>query len=153
MDRQTTAAKWRDNGEPDPHGKTYECQRHELVMGDLTDDELANAVFIFGNGPFPSIAQLQAGTARPPIVYLTAAKDRIRWLSRQEVAASRRAENAAQLVTMLTEALKEAAGTLEILNRDFARLGRLEGVNHELFVTKSAAKVTAALLAAESLNK
>lgn len=57
------------------------------------------------------------------------------------------------LVATLREALTDAASTLEILNRDFARLGRLEGMNHELFVTKSAAKVTAALLAAEAFTK
>lgn len=88
-----------------------------------------------------------------PISYLTAAKDRIRWLSRQHVEATKRAELAGQIVFMLTEALKDAAGTLEIMNRDFARRGRLDGIDYEIFVTKSAAKVTAALLAAEALTK
>ena len=67
----TPSSRWAANGEPDPHGKQYDCERAALAMGDLTDDELANAVF------------LRASSA-----YLTAAKDRIRWLSRRLVEAT-----------------------------------------------------------------
>jgi hypothetical protein len=62
----TIAAKWRENGEQDPHGDQYDCEREKLCKGDLTDDELANAVFLC-----------------PDIGNLTAAKERIRWLSRK----------------------------------------------------------------------
>lgn len=62
----TVAAKWRENGEDDPHGDHYDCEREKLCMGNLTDDELANAVFL-----------------EPNIGTLTAAKERIRWLSRE----------------------------------------------------------------------
>ena len=77
----TPAAEWRAKGEPDPHGTHYDCERAALVMGDLTDDELANAVFMHGDSK-PRIEDVIAGLAHRPIAYLTAAKDRIRWLSR-----------------------------------------------------------------------
>lgn len=62
----TPAARWREDRKPDPHGSRYDCERAKLVYGHLTDDELANAVYL-----------------DPSIEHLTAAKDRIRWLSRQ----------------------------------------------------------------------
>ena len=62
----TPAARWRDEGKPDPHGNRYDCLREETVGGHLTDDEVANAVFL-----------------DPDLANLTIAKDRIRWLSRQ----------------------------------------------------------------------
>ncbi|MDN7658483.1 hypothetical protein [Burkholderia cenocepacia] len=77
----TPSAKWRVDGEPDPHGTRYDCERAALTLGTLTDDELANAVFMHGNER-PPIQDVIAGTAFMPIVYLTAAKERIRWLSR-----------------------------------------------------------------------
>lgn len=80
--QSTPGAEWREKGEPDPHGTTYDCERAQLPMGELTDDELANAVFLFGNH-VPNMADVLAGKAKMPIAYLTAAKDRIRWLSRQ----------------------------------------------------------------------
>lgn len=78
----TPAARWRADGTPDPHGALYDCERAKLAMGDLTDDELANAVFLYGDAR-PNMADVIAGKARLPGVYLSAAKDRIRWLSRQ----------------------------------------------------------------------
>ena len=81
----TVAAKCREEGKEDPHGTQYDCVRATLVMGDLTDDELANAVYLHGDTP-PSMSDVISGKAIMPIVYLTAAKDRIRWLSRQNEA-------------------------------------------------------------------
>ncbi|MGY3690157.1 hypothetical protein ACVIGA_000237 [Bradyrhizobium sp. USDA 3240] len=63
---RTPGARWREDGEPDPHGDRYDCDRGQLAGGDLTDDEVANAVF------------LDASTKN-----LAIAKDRIRWLSRR----------------------------------------------------------------------
>lgn len=62
----TPSSNWRKNGEPDPHGARFDCERAKLMGGDLTDDELANAVFM--------------DPATPNIM---AAQERIRWLSRQ----------------------------------------------------------------------
>jgi hypothetical protein len=80
----TPAAKWRVMGEPDPHGVRYDCARAQLAMGNLSDDELANGVFLHGDGTHgrPSLQDIIAGRAFSPIAWLTAAKDRIRWLSR-----------------------------------------------------------------------
>ncbi len=90
----TPAAKWRIDGEPDPHGTRYDCERAALTLGTLTDDELANAVFMHGNER-PPIQDVIAGTAFMPIVYLTAAKERIRWLSRALETARASSPNAA----------------------------------------------------------
>lgn len=77
----TPSARWAADGLPDPHAGRYACERAALTLGNLTDDELANAVYLHGNEQ-PSMADLVAGKALSGIVYLTAAKDRIRWLSR-----------------------------------------------------------------------
>lgn len=72
--RSTPAARWRDNGEPDPFGDRYDRERASLCGGHMTDDEVANAMYL-----------------DPGIANLTAAKDRIRWLSRALEAAISRA--------------------------------------------------------------
>ena len=84
----TPAATWRANGEPDPHGERYDCERAGLILGSLTDDELANAAFM-NYDRRPAIHQILNGTAHNPIVYMTAVKDRIRWLSRALEAATK----------------------------------------------------------------
>ena len=63
---QTPGARWRKEGKPDPHGGRYDCERAQLAGGHMTDDEVANAMYL-----------------DPNIGNLTIAKDRIRWLSRQ----------------------------------------------------------------------
>ncbi len=81
----TPCARWAATGEPDPHGTRYDCERSELAMGSLSDDELANAVFIHGDRNL-TFAQMSSGEL-PGSAYLAAAKDRIRWLSRALAAA------------------------------------------------------------------
>jgi hypothetical protein len=78
---QTPAANWRVDGEPDPHGGHYDCERAALCMGGLTDDELANAAYM-NYDRNPSMQEMMEGRAFRPIVYMTAVKERIRWLSR-----------------------------------------------------------------------
>lgn len=78
----TPAAAWRESGEPDPHGTNYDCDRHQLSMGNLTDDELANGAFLNYDRPL-NVAGILAGTHASPIMWMTAVKDRIRWLSRR----------------------------------------------------------------------
>jgi len=63
--QRTPGAVWRESGLSDPHGTDYDCERAKLALGHLSDDQLANNVFL-----------------DPNIVTLTAAKERIRWLSR-----------------------------------------------------------------------
>lgn len=93
----TPAAKWIADGEPDPHGDRYSCERSALSMGDLTDDELANGAFMNYDAPL-NLEGILAGTHSAPIAWMTAVKDRIRWLSRsltdaQALIAELRAEN------------------------------------------------------------
>ena len=75
----TPGAVWRENGEDDPHGDKYSCPRSALPKGNLTDDELANGMFICDHR-----------TSLESIGWLTAGKERIRWLSRRLAAAERR---------------------------------------------------------------
>ncbi|QKJ17512.1 hypothetical protein [Yersinia kristensenii] len=84
--KSTPAANWRQEGKTDPHNTRYECQRVDLTMGQLTDDEIANAVFLCDHR-----------TSFDSIVYLTAAKDRIRWLSRSNEALIAQLEAAQKL--------------------------------------------------------
>lgn len=91
----TPAAKWRVNGEEDPHAGHYDGERAKLTLGYFTDDEIANAVFM-NYDQWPSAEQIIAKKAKPPIVYVTAAKERIRWLSRaleKELAAKKQLED------------------------------------------------------------
>lgn len=90
---KTPAAQWREKGEPDPHGTDYDGERAALTLGKLTDDELANGVFLNADQPM-NIERILARDPEyhPPIVWLTAAKERIRWLSRALVKAQAAAQ-------------------------------------------------------------
>jgi hypothetical protein len=50
-------------------------------MGHLTDDELANGAFMHYD-VYPPIQSIIVGKAHMPNAWMTAVKDRIRWLSR-----------------------------------------------------------------------
>jgi hypothetical protein len=79
----TPSAEWRANGEPDPHGKHYDCERAALTLGNLTDDELANEAFLNYDKRLSLEDMLHPKPGRHmPIVWMTAVKERIRWLSR-----------------------------------------------------------------------
>ncbi|WP_454629430.1 hypothetical protein [Bradyrhizobium cenepequi] len=77
----TPAARWREQGKPDPHSIRYDCERAQTAGGHLTDDEVANAVFL-----------------HPSIENLTIAKDRVRWLSRQLAAQSGQPQSVADSI-------------------------------------------------------
>jgi len=73
-DAVTPAARWRQRGEPDPHGDRYDCPRERLCGGHLSDDEVAH-----------QIAMLSRHDLNFEGV-LSMVKDRLRWLSRRVVA-------------------------------------------------------------------
>jgi hypothetical protein len=77
----TVSAKWRSEGKPDPLGNVYECERSFLCLGYMTDDELANAVFLHDHKNFDIRAVAKGDPSS--IALLTGAKERIRWLSRK----------------------------------------------------------------------
>lgn len=77
----TPSSHWRAAGEPDPHAGHYDGERAKLMMGNLTDDELANGAFMNYDAPL-DVAGILAGKSHSPIAWMTAVKDRIRWLSR-----------------------------------------------------------------------
>ncbi len=72
----TPAAEWREKGEPDPHGSSYDYERAKLCGGHLTDDQVAYQTAMLMRTDLNHEAVLQT------------AKDRIRWLSRKLVAAT-----------------------------------------------------------------
>jgi hypothetical protein len=84
----TPAAQWRENGEKDPHGTRYNCERAELALGKLSDDELANGAFMNYDTRMSVEDMMNPKPGQHmPIVWMTAVKDRIRWLSRRLVEA------------------------------------------------------------------
>lgn len=85
--KSTPSSKWAQNGEPDPHGTRYDCERAALAMGKLTDDELANDAFM-NYDQRPPLQDIIDGKGRSPVMWMTAVKDRIRWLSRALAAAT-----------------------------------------------------------------
>lgn len=86
---ETPNATWALNGEEDPFNGRYDCGRETLPMGDMTDYALANAMFLHYD-IVPPVEKLLDGTAKMPIVYMTAAKDRMRWLSYQNILLTKR---------------------------------------------------------------
>lgn len=64
--------------EDDEFRELINLERSELPCGEMTDDELANAIFLASRGDLDLI------------VYQTGAKDRLRWLSRHLAAALER---------------------------------------------------------------
>lgn len=78
----TPPAKWLVLGKEDPHSTFYSSNmRNRLAMGDWTDDALANALFLSGDdthSPHRTLSRAMSGMA-----VLTAAKERMRWLSRR----------------------------------------------------------------------
>lgn len=121
MKPTTPSSTWFQNGEPDPHAGRYDCERHELDMGDLTDDQLANGVFMHGNET-PPIEHVIAGVAKMPIVWLTAAKSRIRWLSRRLQKRETQVEDMAPLIRQLARKLDKANPGNDLSRRAMAYL-------------------------------
>lgn len=82
--KPTPSSTWYANGEPDPHAGMYDDKRREdLALGDHTDDELANALYLYDHGDKGKDVDRMLKGEPSSMVYLTAAKDRIRWLSRK----------------------------------------------------------------------
>jgi uncharacterized phage infection (PIP) family protein YhgE len=87
---KTPSAEWREAGQDDPHGDRYSCEREALALGHLSDDQLANAVFAHNHREL-DLAAVMSGESSS-ITLLTAAKQRIRWLSRKLVATEQEVE-------------------------------------------------------------
>jgi hypothetical protein len=87
----TPANHWSGDGEGDPHAGRYDCERAALALGSFTDDELANGAFMNYDQPLDVHAILSKKEGYySPIAWMTAVKDRIRWLSRSLTACQSR---------------------------------------------------------------
>lgn len=80
----TPASRREITGEEDPFANYLDKERADLVMGHMTDDAIANAIFM-NYDIFPPVQDLISGKGVMPIAYMTAGKERIRWLSRQMI--------------------------------------------------------------------
>jgi len=69
-------------GDKDDFADLLNQERSDLVMGSMTDDELANYAFLHYDQR-PDLQHILAGTAHSPIKIMTGVKERIRWLSRK----------------------------------------------------------------------
>lgn len=71
MSNATPFAKWREEGQPDPHGNHYEGDDARVACPDIPSDLLADML--------PRLI----GPSITSIGVLTAGKERLRWLSRK----------------------------------------------------------------------
>lgn len=79
----TPAAHFHVAGEKDWHAGKYDAERAQLALGNYTDDELANGAFMNYDRPLDIIMAASGDKDyHSPIAWMTAVKDRIRWLSR-----------------------------------------------------------------------
>jgi hypothetical protein len=70
MTKNTPFAKWRDDGETDPHGEHYSKGVESLAHGNYPSEFIAHALTVNVSDIFF-------------ITWLTAGKERLRWLSRK----------------------------------------------------------------------
>lgn len=81
--REVIDLRWLAKGLDDPHAVYASLSREELIMADLSDDELANKVFMeTGVSRLEEAGRIMRGEPTS-LMMLAAAKERIRWLSRQ----------------------------------------------------------------------
>lgn len=100
----TPSSRWLVDGEPDTFPKLINKERGDLMLGDHTDDELANAIFMYGNPCDHEKTRRLINGELTDMAYLTAGKERIRWLSRH-LEASLKANS--KLADMVKYLLKE----------------------------------------------
>lgn len=83
LNETTPANHWLAEDGKDPHATHYDGERASLTLGKYTDDELANGAFLnYDRRMDISRMIAQDPDYHAPIVWMTAVKERIRWLSR-----------------------------------------------------------------------
>lgn len=149
---------WRDKGEADPHDKHYDAsiQRADLALGYLSDDQLAVGAFMNYDQKL-DVHRVMAKDPdyHSPIAWMTAVKERIRWLSRRLWDAEKRIEmmQASGIpvpaiedvpqhndLKSQNEALKLQIKLLEGSNNDLIK--KLQDKEKEIFMDKEVGLVT-----------
>lgn len=102
MTDKTPPNTWSANGKEDPHKGKYDCERHELAMGHMTDDQLANGAFMNYDQPL-NLEGIMLGTHHSPIAWMTGVKDRIRWLSRRVMKLEQKNHNLVHALMVIQE--------------------------------------------------
>lgn len=158
---ETPSSHWSADGKPDPHGNTYDCERAGLCMGNLTDDELANGAFLNYDQPL-NVAGILAGTYHPPIAWMTAVKDRIRWLSRSLKKSDSRLHEVAVAYTTAEQERDALAAELRAaweqdpvatLRNSSGHIGGLHFDNHAPDILEASMKLYARPIPAEPVNQ
>jgi hypothetical protein len=118
----TPSSHWSKEGSEDPHKGHYDKERNSLTLGTYTDDELANGAFM-NYDVRPSVDDLISGKRFSPIVWMTAVKERIRWLSRALEKEKKRADqneaDASKWRQLLTEQEAGKQNKLDVLIEHF----------------------------------
>lgn len=116
----TPSSRWFLEGREDTFPNLINKERGDLCLGDHTDDELANEVFLYGDMSSDDKHRAIMSGRPSSIVYLTAGKERIRWLSRH-LEASLGNEKALQAqVVELQARIKELEEQAETLQGDLS---------------------------------
>ena len=99
----TPAAYWGvESASEDPFPELINRERGSLCLGNHTDDQLANEVFMYGDmTPEEKVRAMITGKCSS-VAYLTAAKERIRWLSRHLEAALAREQKLLTMVNVVS---------------------------------------------------
>jgi hypothetical protein len=77
---------WLTNGTPDPFPEYPNRLREDLPMADFSDDALGNYAFMYYDRDVNAevaVMMNPQGEHRPKIAFMTAIKERVRWLSRR----------------------------------------------------------------------
>lgn len=127
---KTPSSQWHANGETDPHAGRYDKERANLCIGNLTDDELANGAFMNYDRRL-SVADMINPTPgqHMPIVWMTAVKDRIRWLSRslEKALAAQSIAKEFDVRTILLAVVPGDGSGLEVYAKNVADVERVLG--------------------------
>lgn len=104
---KTPSSRWLVDGDEDSFPKLINEERGSLMLGNYTDDELANAIYLHGN---PCDAEKTRRLLKgdiTDIAFLTAGKERIRWLSRHLEAQLKANSKLADSVKYLVHAIND----------------------------------------------
>lgn len=122
--------RWAVEGQPDPFADYLDRPREDLPLADLSDDELANYAFMnYDRGQNEEVAVMMAmgnDGHYPKIAFMTAVKERIRWLSRQ-LAIAQGTYPGKEPKSILSTPIADLEGMVSLLGEDTSASNALFG--------------------------